>query len=256
MDNVKRITCNDTNFPEVLKIIKQAPKELYYKGDISLLKKKSVAVVGTRMPTPYGTRVARNLGAKLSRNGVVVVSGLAMGIDCCSHQGALDETGETIAVLGCGIDCKPATSTIKIRKEIEERGLIISEYPPLYPVSPGSFPARNRIISGLAEATVIVEAATKSGSLITADRAMEQGKEVFAIPGNINSKSSMGTNKLIAEGANILHVLDDIFDFLSVKRIDQQLVKNNLGQDELTVYNVISQRGEATIDEICVLVNQ
>jgi DNA processing protein len=198
--------------------------------------------------------VALEIGKRLAENEIIVVSGMAWGVDSYSHRGALDGKGKTIAVLGCGIDiCYPAGNR-QLRQEILEEGLIVSEYPPGYPASSFTFPLRNRIISGLCEATVIVEAGLNSGSLITAERAVEQGRNVFAVPGNINSIHSIGTNKLIQDGAYPLAVIDDVFEVLGIKKKENFEVMEKLGKDERRVLSVIMKSSEVSINYICNLI--
>lgn len=203
------ISQNDSYFPRILKEIQLAPQKLYYRGNLSLLGANCISIVGTRKPSEYGRRVAFNLARKLACEGFVIVSGLAYGIDCEAHRGAISAGGFTIAVMGNGIDSYPA-STRKIRNEIAKSHLIISEYPDGTHGTKYSFPIRNRIISGLSMATVVVEAGLSSGSLITAERAGEQGRIVYAVPGNIDNVNSIGTNKLIMDGAIPLYALDNV----------------------------------------------
>lgn len=203
------VSQSDSNFPHLLKEIQLPPPKLYYRGDLSLLSANCISIVGTRKPSEYGRRVAFNLARKLSLDGFVIVSGLAYGIDCEAHRGAIAAGGFTIAVMGNGIDVYPA-STRKIRNEIAKSHLIISEYPDGTHGTKYSFPVRNRIISGLSMATIVVEAGLSSGSLITAERAGEQGRLVYAVPGNIDNVNSIGTNKLIMDGAIPLYALENV----------------------------------------------
>ncbi len=203
------IIISDSEYPQLLRNIDIPPDKLYYLGDISILKKNCVAIVGTRKPSEYGKHIAYNLARNLARQGFVIVSGLAYGIDAEAHRGALSCRGATIAVLGSGIDFFPASNKI-LRDNIAESGLIISEYSDGTHGSRYTFPIRNRIISGLSLATVVVEAGLSSGSLITAERASEQGRSVYALPGNIDHTGSLGTNKLIMDGAIPLIALDNV----------------------------------------------
>lgn len=250
----------DEMFPWFLANMEDAPKQLYCIGDISLLKRPKVSVVGARKCSSYGKNAALKIGAMLADNNIVTVSGLARGIDSFAHEGALNKNGATIAVLGCGPDiCYPPVNRLLYDK-IASHGLIISEYPPGTTAMPYMFPRRNRIISGLSEAVVVVEAGLKSGSLITAVTAATQGKEVFALPGNINSGFSIGTNKLISDGARIVTDLSDIlscFENLEFqnKNIDDNLEKN-MGRDEFTIYTEIAGSGGITCDELCTILGK
>lgn len=245
----------DKAFPPLLKTIKDPPESLYYIGDISLCKEPCIAIVGSRKCTAYGKWVSYSLGKILAQHGIVVVSGMATGIDSESHKGALDGGGKTIAVLGCGPDiCYPKNNKT-LMTSIEKTGLILSEYPSESHPMPWMFPARNRIISGLSYGVIIVEADMRSGSLITAGHALEQGREVFALPGNIDSVFSSGTNKLIQDGATPLIDLDDIIRFLGLKTKDK-LTKNNyagLGKDEIAIVNLLENHGFLSHDELVAL---
>ncbi|MCL1810255.1 MAG: DNA-processing protein DprA [Clostridiales bacterium] len=248
---IKSVEPGGKYYPELLEHIKNPPKELYYRGDISLASKLSVAVVGTRRATRYGIWAAMNLSEKLAGHGVVVTSGLAAGIDTCGHRGAIKGGGKTIAVLGSGIDvCTPASNR-KLMDEIAEDGLLLSEYPPGAPASKYTFPQRNRIISGISAVTVVVEAGLSSGSLITAELAAEQGREVYAIPGNIDSVYSLGTNKLIKEGALPLIVADDLLDDLGIKRNPVESRMAELGKAERDIIGFIKGQSEVTVDYLC-----
>jgi len=245
------VALGDDDYPRLLKHIKNPPKELYYRGDISLASKLSVAVVGTRKATRYGIWAAMTLAETLAEHGVVVTSGMALGVDSCSHSGALKCGGKTIAVLGSGIEiCSPASNR-KLMEEIADCGLIISEYPPEMNATKYTFPQRNRIISGISAAVVVVEAGLSSGALITAEQAAEQGRDVYAIPGNINSAYSLGTNKLIKEGALPLIVADDLLDDLGIKRNPAESRMKDLGKSEREIMRHIETYGEVTVDGLC-----
>jgi len=248
---IKSIAYSDKEYPMLLKHIKDPPKELFYRGDISLASKLSVAVVGTRKATRYGIWAAMNLAESLAAHGVIVVSGMAAGIDTCGHRGAIKGGGKTIAVLGSGVDVCTPSSNKRLMDEIADDGLLISEYPPGMQPTRYSFPQRNRIISGIAAATVVVEAGLISGSLITAELAAEQGKEVYAIPGNIDSRYSLGTNKLIKEGALPLIACDDLLDDLGIKRNSIELRARELGKDEREVIGLIEEQSEVSVDYLC-----
>jgi len=208
------ITLADDVYPERLRHIADPPLALFFRGDPALLAKPSVALVGSRRASAYALNVAQHLAKQLVSAGVTIVSGLARGIDGAAHEAALDAGGDTIAVLGTGIDVVYPRSNRKLFSAIEQRGLIVTELPPGTPPLPPHFPIRNRIISGISLGTVIVEATSRSGSLITARTAAEQGREVFAVPGPIFSAGSEGTHRLIQYGAKLVHDANDILEEL------------------------------------------
>ena len=247
---IHTVTPLQPGYPRLLHLIPDPPPLLYYTGDLSLASGLCAAVVGARKATEYGRWVALQLGRRLAEHGVTVVSGMAAGVDTAGHRGALGAGGKTIAVLGCGLDVCYPRSNRRLKAEIEGSGLILSEYPPGSQPLPYAFPARNRIISGLCPLTVVVEAGPRSGSLITAERAAEQGREIYAVPGNITSPGSMGANRLIADGAVPLVVIDDILDGLGLSRVDTELVKSRLAVDEREVYAQVEKGGEVTVDQI------
>jgi DNA processing protein len=213
-----RIARSDARFPPRLKAIFDPPPALYLRGDgeIELLGRRSVAVVGARSCSPYGAQVARMLGRELASAGLVVVSGLARGIDGEAHRGVLEAGGVTVGVLGCGIDRDYPASNAALSRRMEQEGLVVSEYEPGVEPAPWRFPARNRIIAGLSEAVVVVEARERSGALITADFALEEGREVFAVPGEITSALSAGTNALLRLGATPLTGARDVLESLGI----------------------------------------
>ncbi|MBM7692278.1 DNA processing protein [Peribacillus deserti] len=210
LNNVQCITIYDSVYPVKLKNIYNPPWVLYVRGETQLLSAVPIlAVVGPRRPSTYGIDITRNLLMPLVKKGYIIISGLASGIDAIAHQTALKYSGKTIGVLGSGIFQIYPKENIPIALEMMRKGTVMSEYPPFKKAEPWMFPNRNRIISGMAEGVLITEAKEKSGSLITAYSALEQGREVFAVPGNITSELSIGTNKLIQEGAKpILSHLD------------------------------------------------
>lgn len=211
MEKINIITINDKEYPKNLKQINDYPMYLYAKGNLELLNRKSIAVVGSRNCTNYGKCIAKDISKKLVKNNYVIVSGLARGIDTFSHIGALNNKESTIAVLGNSIDKVYPIENINLAKKIlEKNGLIISEYVIGTQLNRLNFPARNRIISGISNGVLVIEAKEKSGALITVDFALEQGKEVFAVPGNINNIFSKGTNQLIKEGAKLVNNIEDI----------------------------------------------
>lgn len=209
-------TLAEQDYPRLLRQIYDPPALLFYRGDLSVLRAPCVAVVGSRKATAYGRSAATRLAAELSRAGVVVVSGMARGIDTCAHQGAMTDGGNTAAVLGCGLDICYPPENLRLRERIVQNGVLLSEFPPRTQPKPQHFPLRNRIISGLSLATVVVEAAEKSGALITADCALEQGREVFAVPGSINSPYSHGCHRLLREGAALLSGVEDLLQELGL----------------------------------------
>ena len=208
------VTLADAHYPPMLREIFDPPLALHFRGDVSLLARPSVAVVGSRRASPYGVNAAAHVAKQLASAGVVVVSGLARGIDAAAHHAALDAGGTTIAVLGTGIDITYPRSNARLYRRIEERGAIVSEFPPGTPPKPEHFPIRNRVISGLAHGTVVVEATRRSGSLITARMAAEQNRDVFAVPGSIFSAGSEGTHRLVQYGAKLVHDVDDVLEEL------------------------------------------
>lgn len=210
--NIAAVTFFDPEYPEYLKEIAQPPWVLYIKGDVSLLSTACLAVVGTRQPTNYGRRVARKMAAEIASRGWAVVSGMAAGIDSEAHRGALEADGKTIAILGTGVDVVYPKHLRSLYAELAKKGAVCSEMPPGTAPHPGLFPRRNRIISGLSLGTLVVEAAERSGALITADFSMEQGREVFAVPGPVTSEKSVGTNRLIQQGAKCVTCVQDILE--------------------------------------------
>lgn len=206
-------TILDETYPELLRTIAEPPMVLYSKGDLSLFQLPNIGIVGTRTPTVYGKKVADELAYELASRGFGVVSGLARGIDTCAHRGALRaEQGKTIAVLGNAIDQVYPPENTGCYQEIAQRGLVVSEYSIGTKQHPGMFPQRNRIIAGLSLGTVVVEAAERSGSLITADLALEASRDVFAVPGPINSPKSRGCNELLKQGAKVISSAEDIIE--------------------------------------------
>ena len=213
---VRRLRRRD--LPELLQQIHDPPRSLFLRGapDPEILARPAVAIVGARACSPYGAQVARMLGRELATAGLVVVSGLARGIDGEAHRGALDAGGLTVAVLGCGIDRDYPAAHSELARRICERGLVVSEYEPGVEPAPWRFPARNRIIAGLTAVTVIVEARERSGALITADFALEDGREVLAVPGEITGTLSTGTNRLLRQGATPLTTADDVLELFGL----------------------------------------
>jgi DNA processing protein len=210
---------SDAAFPPLLDRIHDPPPGLFLRGDAEtdLLSRPAVAVVGARACSAYGRQVARSIGRDLAAAGLVVVSGLARGIDADAHRGALESGGPTVAVLGCGIDRDYPAANRELARQIGAAGLVVSEYAPGVEPAPWRFPARNRIVAGLCAATVVVEARERSGALITADFALEEGREVFAVPGEITSALSAGTNALLRLGANPLTRAGDVLESYGIE---------------------------------------
>ena len=209
------VTIGDPRYPQRLREIFDPPIVLFTRGRVDLLHSLSLAMVGTRRPTAYGIAVAERLAADLAHAGLTITSGLARGIDASAHKGVLTAGGDTIAVLGCGVDIVYPQENRKLYSEIAARGLIVSEFPMAAVAFPQNFPIRNRIISGLSVGVLVVEGAQYSGSAITAKLAIDQGREVFAVPGNITSKLSWGPNLLIKQGAKIVQDWNDVVVELS-----------------------------------------
>lgn len=214
-NNIKVISINDKEYPESLKRIYDPPIVLYANGNLNLLNNKSIAIVGCRLCSVYGKIITKKLAYNLSEKNITIISGMARGIDTYAHIGALEAKGRTIAVLGSGIDVIYPKENERLYYEIiRNNGLILSEYIVGTKPIPMNFPRRNRIISALANGVLVTEAKIRSGSFITVDFALEQGKEIFSVPGNINSANSEGTNSLIKQGAKLVTCVDDILDEL------------------------------------------
>jgi DNA processing protein len=230
---IEILTWDDTLYPPRLKEIDQPPPVLYVRGALTTEDSWAVAVVGTRRVSAYGRQVAEELASFLASNGVTVISGLARGVDAIAHQSALKVGGRTIAVMGCGVDIIYPPEHTQLAEKLMAHGALISDYAPGTPPDASNFPPRNRIISGLSMATVVVEAGETSGALITAQFAIDQGREVFAVPGNILAPQSKGTNKLIAQGARPLLSVHDLLDVLNLTRVtEQRFVRKVLPTDE------------------------
>ena len=211
--NIRILTVNDIEYPQKLKQIYDPPVVLYYKGDLSIIKDPSIAIVGCRKCSSYGIKIASEFSSLIAQHNINIISGLAKGIDSYSHIGCLKINGKTIAVIGNGLDSIYPSENRELAKAIlEKNGLILSEYIVGTKPLKKNFPARNRIISGLSDGILVVEAKLKSGTLITVDLGLEQGKNVYAIPGNIISDNSIGTNELIKQGAKIVTNIDDILE--------------------------------------------
>ncbi|MDI6602356.1 MAG: DNA-processing protein DprA [Thermoanaerobacteraceae bacterium] len=242
-NGIKLITYNDDEYPEALKNINDPPPVLYIKGNEEILNDMSLAIVGSRNCTYYGSQIAFDFSAQLAEIGFVIVSGMARGIDSQAHRGALSVNGKTIAVIGSGLDIIYPRENRELYTEIIQKGAVISEFPLGTEPLKQNFPRRNRIISGLSMGVLVVEAGEKSGSLITASFALEHGKEVFAIPGNINYESSKGTNKLIKDGAKLVASINDIIEEYELRsdlreKIENQKV-NNLSEKYIRILEYV-----------------
>ncbi len=253
--NIRVMTWEDSDYPRRLKEINQAPPLLYIKGAINVEDDWAVAVVGTRRVTPYGRQVAVEIARFLAQNGVTVVSGLARGVDAIAHQTALQNNGRTIAVLGSGVDVIYPPEHRRLAAEIAQQGALVSDYPVGTQPDGVNFPPRNRIISGLSLATVVVEAGEKSGALITAEFAVEQGRDVFAVPGSILTPQSEGTNRLIEQGARPLLKMSEILESLKLEQIPEKQAarkSNPLNPTEKNLLDHLSQE-PVHMDELCTL---
>lgn len=226
------LTLQDEAYPKLLREIDQSPPVLYIRGALTPADEFSVAVVGTRRLTPYGQQIARDASLYLAGHGLTVVSGLARGVDALAHQNALKAGGRTIAVLGSGVDVIYPPEHRMLAEAIIENGAIVSDYPMGTQPEGVNFPPRNRIISGLTLGTIVVEAGERSGALITADFAVEQGRDVFAVPGNVLSPMSKGTNRLIQKGAFAMVSPQDVLDVLDLGQVDDyKLARQTLPAD-------------------------
>lgn len=249
-----RIYCfSDPAYPGLLKKIPDPPPVLYCRGCFEHDDDVAVAVVGTRNPTPVGAFHSKKLASQLSAQGLTIISGMARGIDSEAHRGALESGGRTIAVLGSGLDvCYPKENR-ELMEKIAASGAVISEFPLGTPPLAKNFPARNRIISGLSLGVIVVEASEDSGSLITADFALEQGREVFAMPGNVDSEGSKGPHKLIRQGAKLIETYRDVLSELILPYLAEEEIKNTethgLTPAEAEVYQNLT-REPVHIDEI------
>jgi len=250
-DGARIVTFEDSEYPSALKRIYDPPCLLYMKGAQYRDGFPAVGVVGTRHPTHYGLKMAETLGTELGYMGATVVSGMARGCDTAAHKGALSAGGATVAVLGTGVDIVYPGESRKLYDEIAEKGLLITEYLMSTPPLPHNFPRRNRIISGLSMGVVVVEAPLRSGSLMTARLALEQGREVFAVPGQVTSYRSTGTNKLIKDGAMLVESASDVAAALSISPLTQgrQASELKAGAEEMMILDALEE-GPAQIDSL------
>lgn len=244
------MTSGQPVYPALLKEIRDYPKELYYIGDPKLLEEKCVSIVGSRKTNQYGRSTAYSFGKALGQRGITVVSGMAVGIDTCAHEGALQEKGHTAAVLACGLDlCYPPRNR-ELKGKIESAGIVLSEYPPGTAAQRYYFPQRNRIISGLSPLTVVVQAGNRSGALITAELAADQGRDVGAVPGNIDSEYNLGSNKLLREGAFTLTGVQDLLEASGVSVLSELEAERMLSDEEKQLYFLLCSHGEMSLDQL------
>jgi DNA processing protein len=230
---IEIVITTDPTYPQHLKQISNPPPVLYVRGKILEDDFRSIAVVGTRKVTAYGKNVVRELGNILAQNHITLISGLARGVDSEAHQAILNAGGRTIAVLGCGVDIIYPPENQQLAKQVMENGALISDYAPGTQPEGINFPPRNRIIAGLSMATIVVEAGLRSGALITASFAADQGKDVFAVPGSIYAPQSKGTNKLIFDGAHPLIQFESIFEILDLENVQfQSKIQREIPADE------------------------
>ena len=263
IDGCSLVNWTEPEYPQTLLQIYDPPVLLYVRGDPQVLNLTSLSVVGTRRPTVYGTQMAQRLGRELAARGLVIVSGLARGIDAIAHQGAMDAHGRAIGVLGTGVDvCYPKENK-KLYEKVLERGAILSEFPLRTHPAPENFPVRNRIVAGMPLGTVVVEGAQYSGSLITARLAMEFGREVFGVPGNVTQPVSFGPNQLIKQGAKLVTCVEDVIEELPTPvraalvqaekpEAEQRnlLAVDGLNRSEKKLYELLSAEEQAPIDDL------
>lgn len=248
-ESVLAVSIDDDRYPKLLREIPDNPYLIYMKGNLDCLNLPLVAIVGSRKLTTYGSQVARSFARDLAKNGVCVVSGLAFGIDAMSHRGALDAKGKTIAVLGNSLDeesIAPRTNFQLSEEILRSGGLLISEFPIKTHADPGTFPARNRIMAGISQGVLVVEAAIKSGSMITVNLALDYNRDVFAVPGSIFSPQSEGTHMIIKKGAQLVTCAKDIMEELRIENVQeclQKAVNISMTEDEKSVCSILSHEG-------------
>lgn len=245
----------DPEYPRLLREIPLPPPVLYVRGAFAAEDEWAVAIVGTRRASAYGKQITERLARELAEQGITIVSGLARGIDTVAHTAALDAGGRTIALLGCGPDLVYPPENAKLAARMIERGAIVTEFAPGRQPEPGNFPARNRLISGLAMGVLVTEAPMDSGALITTRFAAEQGRDVFAVPGNVTSRSSVGANRLIQDGARLVLDVRDVLEGLNLHLAPQQMEMRELlpeNETEARLLAALTATGEPLhIDELC-----
>jgi DNA processing protein len=240
------LTLGEENYPKRLKEIYDPPPVLYVRGELRKQDELAISIVGSRKTSPYGRWFTERVSRELAQQGVTIVSGMARGIDSVAHQGAISEGGRTIAVLGCGVDIVYPRENRRLCEQVIDHGAVVSEFPMESPPEAGHFPKRNRIISGLSLGVVVVQAGKDSGSLITANYALEQGRDVFAVPGNVGAESTQGTNHLIKQGAKLVESSEDILqEILPQWRRDEKAIskveerEKGLSGEEKALYAVL-----------------
>lgn len=238
------------DWPYEIATLASPPKELHYTGDINVLSRPCVAIVGSRQPTSYGERITRELSSALASAGACVVSGMAFGIDAVAHRAALNADGVTAAVLGAGIDLVYPRSHAALYQDIARLGVVVSEFPPGFAGFPGCFPRRNRVIAGLCRLTIVVEAGSRSGALITAGYAADFGRNVAAVPGPIDSPQSEGTNQLLRDGAHVIASVADALALANLSPAGKTVALLPLGADEATVWDAVAQHAAESADDI------
>ena len=251
--SLQALTWEDETYPALLKQIYAPPPVLYVRGNLCPEDEWAVAIIGTRRATVYGKQVAAMLGRDLARSGVTVVSGLARGIDSVAHRAALEAGGRTIAVMACGLDRVYPPEHRELAQEIIQRGALVGDYPLGTPPEGANFPPRNRIISGLVLGVIVVEAGRRSGALITVDFALDQGRDVFAVPGNILNRSSVGCNRLIQNGAHMVLEIKDVLQELNLTMIEQHVQAKAVLPSDPTEAKLLELVSDAPVhvDEIC-----
>lgn len=251
---IQFVTIEEDNYPVSLKQIIDAPKLLYYIGRIPDSISRSVAIVGSRNCTQYGLAQAAEIAEVMARNDINVISGMARGIDSSAHKGAIMGAGLTYAVCGCGVDICYPPSNINLYMDIIDNGGILSEYPPGTPAKPGLFPVRNRIISGLSDIVIVVEAREKSGSLITVDQALDQNRQIYAVPGRVTDTLSRGCNNLIKQGAGILTCPEDVFSDLDMNYVNicvkSEKNEESLESEEKMLYSLLLDFTPRSLDRL------
>ncbi len=257
-----KITINQPQYPDLLQRIYNPPKQLYYQGDPHYLTKTAISIIGTRKCSDYGIEITRKIIADLANHDIVIVSGMALGIDSVAHQAALDYGLGTIAVLGSGLDIIYPQSNRNLAQKISAQGLILSEYPPSTPPKDFHFPQRNRIVSGLSIATIVVEAPERSGTLITARLALNQGREIFVVPGDVYRQNSLGVLKLLQTGAaypissgkEVMEILKQQPHLFQQKapeiKTNQTKTTLHLAELEQQIYNSLKKRRPRTLEQI------
>ncbi|MDD6919724.1 MAG: DNA-processing protein DprA [Eubacteriales bacterium] len=249
-----KIEMDNPKYPIELLALKNPPKQLHCIGNVDLLYGHKFAIVGSRKFSTYGRRITRDMSNFLSKSGITIISGLAMGIDAIAHENSVENIGSTIAVLGCGLDSIYPSSNKNIRKKIEEYGLVITEYDFGTKPSKWTFPQRNRIIAALSEKIIVTEAGNNSGACITAELGVELGKEVYTFAHNIYSQHGIGSNKLIKDGITPLFSIDEILKDYTMVNFSQinhiETASSKISDEELAILNYIQLNGETTCDSI------